>query len=176
MLFNAYLNILIIIEIMKKSLIILCIINSFFICAQVCTFSPFNVALSDDSGSDTNIRNEPNGDIVLKLNKIDEFVLHATDYKDGWFKINYISSVHYGYDITNLNGWTHQSTIGLWTRKKINLLDVPETGTSLGSIDGENGPVKIKDICSNWAKIEFEGLSGWVEIEWLCGNPVTTCP
>lgn len=162
---------------MKKSLLIFFIINSLVMYSQQdCSFSPFNVALDDDSGSDTNVRYLPNEDIVLKLNKTDEFVLHVTDYKEGWFKTDKITSVHYGYEISNLEGWVHQSTVSLFTRKKINLLDKPKTGTSLGAIDGENGPVKIKDICSNWVKIEFENLVGWVETEWLCGNPVTTCP
>ena len=160
---------------MKKTLLLFFITSS--LCySQTCDFTPFDIALNDDSGSNTNVKHEPNGDLVLQLNKEDLFVLHVIDYKDGWLKIDNISSVYFGFDISNLEGWVHQSTTGFWTRKKIELLEAPKANKSIGSIDGENGPVKLIDVCANWVEIEFNGLKGWVELKWLCGNPVTTCP
>ncbi|WGD34534.1 hypothetical protein [Olleya sp. YS] len=100
--------------------------------AQNCTFVPFEVALADDSNSNTNVRYEPNGEVVLQLNKDDLFVLQVTDYNNGWLKIDQISSVYYGYEISNVDGWIHQSTVGFWTRKNITLLDAPKDGSGGG--------------------------------------------
>lgn len=159
-----------------KIILYICLLVSIFNHAQNCPITSFDVALSDDSGSDTNIRVSPNGEIILKLNKLDDFVLKVIDYKDNWLKIYKITSVNYGYEISELNGWIHQTKVGLWTRKEINLLTDPLTGNSVGIIEGEKGPVKVEGVCNDWIKIEYEGLIGWVELEWLCGNPVTTCP
>lgn len=161
---------------MKNILLYICLLCSVLSYAQDCQIQPFDVALADASRSDTNVRDQPNGSIILKLSALDEFVLHVIDYKDDWLKINKVSSVYNGYEISQLEGWIHQSTVGFWTRKKIDLLTTPVNGDSVGVIEVENGPVKIKDICDSWIKIEFNGLIGWVELEWLCGNPVTTCP
>ncbi|WGD34533.1 hypothetical protein [Olleya sp. YS] len=46
----------------------------------------------------------------------------------------------------------------------------------MATIEGENGPVRIKNICADWVQIEYKDAVGWVALEWLCGNPVTTCP
>ena len=37
------------------------------------------------------------------------------------------------------------------------------------------------DATMEWAKVSYtdsdgKKLIGWIEIEWLCGNPYTTCP
>ena len=161
---------------MRKSLLYLCLITSVFCKAQDCDFLPFYVALDDSSGSNTNVRDEPNGAIVLQLNKEDLFVLRVVDYKNDWLKIDAVSSIYNGYDISNIEAWINKSLVSMWTRKKITLLDKPKIGTILGFIEGENGPVNLTDICGKWAKITFKNLSGWVELELLCGNPVTTCP
>lgn len=161
---------------MKKILFTIAIFFTLLMQSQNCSISTFEAAIDDKSGSDTNVRTEPNGDVFLKLNFNDAFVVNVVDYQEGWLKINAISSVYYNYEITNIEGWIHQSTVGFWTRKKVNLLDQPKTGTTLGFIEKENGPVKVKSICGEWIQIEFEAQTGWIKLEWLCGNPVTTCP
>ena len=62
-----------------------------------------------------------------------------------------------------------------YNKKKIDLLSDPENGTIVGAIEKEIG-VKIKNKCSDWIEIQYDGIRGWVESKWLCGNPVTTCP
>lgn len=161
---------------MKKTLFVIAILFTLLMQSQNCNISPFEAAIVDDSGTDTNVRTEPNGDVFLKLNYKDDFVANVVDYQEGWLKVNTIISVYNNYEITSFSGWIHQSTVGFWTRKKVNLLDKPKTGTSLGFIEQENGPVKVKSICGKWIKIEFQEKTGWIELEWLCGNPVTTCP
>ena len=29
---------------------------------------------------------------------------------------------------------------------------------------------------SDWVQVNYRGELGWIQSEWLCGNPVTTCP
>jgi len=140
-----------------------------------CTISAFRVALDDQSDSDTNIRDKPNGEIILKLNKMDYFELMVVDIKNGWLKINNIVSVEYDYTISNLQGWIHHSIVGVFTRRNLTMVSEPYSKKIVGSIEQEIG-VKIKGACSNWVQIEYNGISGWVESKWLCGSPVTTCP
>ena len=140
-----------------------------------CTFLPLNVFV-DDSDNGTNIRQEPNGNIILKLKEqSDYFTLTITEANNGWFKVvKAIGIDNNNIEIPGRRGWIHSSVIGVSTRKDIELLDAPY-GTKIGTI-GQEISVRIKDKCSGWVKIEYEGLSGWVESKWLCGSPVTTCP
>jgi hypothetical protein len=138
--------------------------------------SPIEVFLDDSSIGYSNVRENPNGEIILKLdNEIDYYVLNVIDFKKGWLKINNIVSVNYGYKISEFEGWIHSSIVGVSTRKELELMDKPNGKIALGNIEQEIG-VKIIDICFNWVKIEYKGINGWVESKWLCGNPVTTCP
>ncbi|MGJ8684215.1 MAG: SH3 domain-containing protein [Nonlabens sp.] len=143
---------------------------------QDCSFTSFRVALYDESGTDTAIRNEPNGEIILELLKTDYFEVYVNEMDREWLRVENIQSVEYGYEISNLDGWIHNSVVAVWTRRKANLLVHPRDGKTIAIIEGENGPLKIIDICADWVQIEFNGIHGWIEKEWLCGSPVTTCP
>lgn len=140
-----------------------------------CRFSPIRLVLHDDDSVYSNIRIEPKGPILFKLNnKIENYILTVTDFKGGWLKIRTIKSISNGFDISDINGWAHHSITHASTRKKVKLLDVPE-GDIVGAVDVEES-VKIKAICSNWVKVSYKDINGWVKAEWLCGHPVTTCP
>jgi len=137
---------------------------------------PFNVFLFDTTEVYSNIRLNPNGEIMLKLDyNTDYFILKIIDYKDGWFKINDIVSVEFGYNISNFEGWIHHSIVAVTTRKDLVLKKKPNSKKTVGTIDLET-TVKIIDVLGNWVKIEYKENIGWVESKWLCGNPVTTCP
>lgn len=68
----------------------------------------------------------------------------------------------------------HHSIVTAFTRKKITLYDSPNGTKTTATIDVETDVV-IKDICSNWVKVLYKNISGWIQSEWLCGNPVTIC-
>jgi len=163
---------------MKKRLFVVYILLSVNITIAQnsdCSFSPFNVYLSDESESKSNIREKPNGDVILELDNQNEFFqLRIVDYKDGWLKTDHITTFNYGYEISKLEGWVHHSIVTAFTRKKITLYDSPSGTRTTATIDVETDIV-IKDICSGWVKVQYENLSGWIEAEWLCGNPVTIC-
>lgn len=137
---------------------------------------PFSVFLFDTTDVYSNVRINPNGEIMLKLDySNDYFILTVIDYKNGWFKINNIVSVEYGYNISNFEGWIHHSLIAVTTRKNLELKEKPNSKKMVGTINLET-TVQIIDVWSNWAKIKYKENVGWVESKWLCGNPVTTCP
>ncbi len=141
------------------------------------TIPSLDVYLDDPDKTATNIRQEPNGKIITKLDEqSDYFTLRITEEKNGWFKV--VKAI--GVEGNNIaipggSGWIHNTVIGISTRRKVELLDAPEDGIIVGTIDQETG-VQIKDKYKDWVKIEHNGLSGWIQAEWLCGNPVTTCP
>ena len=141
-----------------------------------CTINSFEVYLVNGDDS-TNIRDDyEDGQIIFTLdNSTDYFILNVIEFKDNWFKINTIVSIEYGYQITELEGWVHYSNVKISTRKDLKLLNKPNGEKVIGSIKQEV-QVKIIDVCNNWVEIEYEDMNGWVELRWLCGNPVTTCP
>ena len=140
-------------------------------------FRPLDVFLTDPDEKLTNIRQEPNGKVILKIDdEKDYYTLTITEAKDGWFKLVTVEGVDYGnVDIPGGKGWIHHSLVGAGTRRNIKLLDAPEGELVVGTIEQEIG-VQIKDKYKDWVQIEYNGLTGWVESMWLCGNPVTTCP
>ena len=168
---------------MKKTISFLCFLlaYSFSFAQQTkdndCSIVPFDVALNDSSESNSNIRANPNEEIILELNhQRDYFTLTVVGFKDGWLKINNIESVNFGYKISELEGWIHYSIVGVSARRDLKLQSEPNSKKIIGTIEQEVFGIKIKDICSNWVRVEYEGISGWIESEWLCGSPVTTCP
>ncbi len=161
----------------------------------------FEVWIDDDKGEFTNIRAEPNGTIIFKINHKNYnnwgYLVNVIDSKNDWLKINNITGMD-ECEISNFEGWIHTSVVGITTTHDIYLLDEPngkrllkiigETlehfkvldeadGEKLIEIKGEKiNHFKIIDIDCNWMKIKTKKGSGWVQSEKLCGNPVTTCP
>ena len=121
---------------------------------------------------------KPTEKTILNLNKQDEyFILKITESKNGWFKVVHARGAEIGLiKIPGETGWIHNSYgIEAETRRDVTLLDKPQKGNIAGTIGVEN-QVVIKDRYSNWVKVEYKELTGWIESKWLCGNPFTTCP
>lgn len=141
-----------------------------------CKIVPFEVYLDDKAEGFSNIRESPNGYIVLKLNnKFDDYILKIVDIKNSWLKVSEINSLS-GYDITNLEAWIHTSIVGAGVTHNLEVFNKPNGKTKIGMLKGEEDTFKIKDIHCKWIQIECNGLVGWVESSKICGNPVTTCP
>ena len=121
---------------------------------------------------------KPTEKTILNLNKQDEyFILKITESKNGWFKVVHARGAEIGLiKIPGEAGWIHNScVIEAGTRRDVTLLDKPQKGNIAGTIGVEN-QVVIKDRYSNWVKVEYKELTGWIESKWVCGNPFTTCP
>lgn len=140
------------------------------------------VYLNDPDNTGTNIRLIPGGEVVMQLiedDYNDAYVLTLTEVKGNWFKIkNPIERMESDVEIPGGIGWIHNSVISVDTRnyagQHIKLLDTPETGETVGVIENEVY-VKVKNMCGKWVKVEHQGSVGWIENEWLCANPRTTC-
>ena len=148
-----------------------------------CSPSELDVSLNDPDDSGTNIRKSPGGEVVLKLKVTDDnpgFILTLTEAQNGWFKIKSpIDGIENEIKIPNGEGWIHGSVVSVGTRnyggQELELLDQPINGKVVGVIKEEAYGLRIKDICGKWTKVEYKGVTGWIENEWLCGNPVTSC-
>jgi SH3-like domain-containing protein len=82
-------------------------------------------------------------------------------------------------EIPNGEGWIHGSVIGVDTRnyggQTLELLDSPINGNVVGEIKEQVYGLKLKDICGRWVQVDYKGIVGWIDSNWLCGNPLTTC-
>ncbi len=45
----------------------------------------------------------------------------------------------------------------------------------VGVIKEEAYELRIKELCGDWAKVDYNGTIGWIKASWLCGNPLATC-
>ncbi|MFK7799129.1 MAG: hypothetical protein AB8E82_16875, partial [Aureispira sp.] len=144
-----------------------------------CTPSTLDVYLNDPDDSGTNIRNSPGGKVVLQLVREDadaEFFLTLSQAQNGWFKIkNPIGSMEEDVEIPNGEGWIHGSVIAVDTRnygaQTLELLDKPINGNVVEVIKEQAYGLKLKDICGRWVQVEYKGTVGWIDSNWLCGNP-----
>lgn len=142
-----------------------------------CKPTSFIVYLNDKAKGYSNVRETPNGYVILKLdNKYDDYMLTIVDIKNSWLKVSEISSVNGGYNIINLEAWVHTSVVGAGVTHNLDVFNKPNGKTKVGTLKGEEDTFKIKDIYCKWIQIECNGLIGWVESSKICGNPVTTCP
>ncbi len=142
-----------------------------------CNFKAFKVFL-DDENEFSNIRENPNGTIILKLNYggSNGYIFNVVDFQDDWLKINHIVGVD-GYDISNFEAWIHVSIVGASATYNLTLMNQANGKTIVGEVIGEQDSFKITALECDWIEIETkEGLIGWVQSDKICGNPVTTCP
>lgn len=141
-----------------------------------CEIKPFEVYI-DTEEDYSNIRENPNGEIVLKINNKHGYgyILNVIGFENGWLKINRISGID-EYQITEFEGWIHNSLVGATTTHNLDLVDKPNSKLFVGKLIGEQDTFKIIDANCEWIKIDCNGIMGWVKSEKICGNPVTTCP
>ena len=150
---------------------------------EACTSSRLGTYLNDPDKSGTNIRKTPNGVIITKLVRQDgnqDYLIIVTASKNGWVKIESpIQGMESDIKIPNGEAWIHGSLLAVDTRnyanEHLNLLDEPEGGKVLKVLKKQEVGLKIKDLCGKWVRVECNGVAGWIESKWLCGNPFTTC-
>lgn len=152
---------------------------------EVFRYDVLNVYVYDYVGKVTNFRDKPKGKVVASV---------PTDYtadcivdkvKNGWWHI--IAGQVYVYEpdtlmvINDGEAWVHYSVIGVassnYAGQTLTLRAAPrETARARFVFNNEIQfrPLEIKD---GWVKVRtIDGKhTGWIEIIWLCGNPVTNC-
>lgn len=147
----------------------------------------FEAYVSDGTGSNTNIRNAPSGEVVLELlNGEDEYFLSIIGCKGKWFKIKSpVGGIDVDYEIPGGEGWIHSSVMGMDTRNYGNQpieiqIDATPRSEVVGIIEME-AHIKPVSACDDRVQILYEKengeqITGWIFSDWICGNPLTTCP
>ena len=147
--------------------------------------------ICDNSGTPTNVRNAPNGKVVQKLPDIDGgYVVTLLEVRNKWWKVDPIVDI-YGDEedeTVQLKGsktgyWIHYSVLGFSIAgEQENVLR--ETPSAKGK------PLKVKpsylfevtlrplEIRGKWIKVitSDNRFTGWMPIDKICDNPLTTCP
>lgn len=152
-----------------------------------------DVYILDNDGSPyTNLRDAPRGNIVLQLPN-GTYALYLSEFRNGWWKVEDIWEADADYDedgnslgITldeEKSYWVHYSVIASGTRnyggQRLCLRQKPSAKarpTYWFKTEINLRPIEI-DPTGNWVKVKtVDGKhTGWIELEMLCGNPVTNC-
>ena len=146
-------------------------------------------AYIDDHDSITNIRNAPGGRVVITVTNNVAHEVMLKNPTNGWWEVVEIFNAENEEDTTEyLTGsdtgryWIHSSVVGFDTRNydpsdKLPLRAKPSSKARVAhSIRGTHH-VSPLDVRGDWVKIKTEdGHVGWVQMVWICWNPLTTCP
>jgi len=148
--------------------------------------TPLGCFISDTSASPTNIRKSPGGEVIGSFNPGSSVMIDVIAKSGKWFQFEVISNPEN--ETINMNGktgWLHGSVIGLGTTnyggQKIPLYSKPDRKSAVTAEITEETLLHPEDIEEGWVKVTYKDkksgktASGWIEINWLCGNSVTNC-
>jgi len=148
------------------------------------TVERFYCFISDEGV--TNIRNAPKGTVVYQITEPGSYMLYVFNPDDGWWQV--YNSVLYEIDQAEpiplpTESWIHSSVLGVSLR---NYDGQPEplyaspdaTSKVVGHINEQEALVRPVDLAAGgeWVKVRYGKLTGWINTDRLCDNPVTTCP
>ena len=137
-----------------------------------------------DKDALTNVRSAPKGDVVMTLPDTCSYIIGVIDFKDGWWRVNWIESAEESIYIELVGSptneyWIHHSVIGLGTR------NYGGERWCLRATPSKKGkptywfkkeivvhPLRVK---GDWLQVTVNGHTGWIELDDLCSNPLTKC-
>lgn len=147
--------------------------------------------ICDNSGTPTNVRNAPNGKVVQKLSDVNGgYVVTLLEVKNKWWKVDPIIDIYGDEDDESLQlkgsktgYWIHYSVLGFGIAG-----DQENVLRATPSPKGK--PIKVTpsylfdvvlrplEIRGKWIKIitSDNRYTGWMPIDRICDNPLTTCP
>ena len=144
---------------------------------------------SSPDQTDVNVRATPGGTIVFKLDHNEPgYTVDLYEVWNGWFRISpEIDPVEQGpIVLKSKQAWIHGSQLGACTRnyggEKLTFRTRPDANSPIAFTIEEEIGVSYVDMVKGWIKVKYtpkksrKSLIGWIETEWLCPNPVTTCP
>ena len=144
---------------------------------------------SSPDQTDVNVRATPGGTIVFKLDHNEPgYTVDLYEVWNGWFRISpQIETVDQGpIVLKSKQAWIHGSQLGADTRnyggEKLTFRTHPDANSPIAFTIEEEIGVSYVDMVKGWIKVKYtpknsrKSLIGWIETEWLCPNPVTTCP
>ena len=139
-----------------------------------------------DTESPTNIRQTPGGTVLVPLEQGQDYMVDIIGQNNGWFKIDMVHCIdpNNAVDIPGQYGWIHHSVLAVSTanygNQKLNVYEHPDKATEIVGVIHTEVQVRFSKIYNNWVFITYtdkngKKISGWIEKDWLCGNPVTNC-
>lgn len=172
---------------MKRLLLmILCVIATLTINAQ--KVKPVSVYVTD-SDKYTNVRNNPNGEIVGKINN-DEgpWCMYITQIKNNWCKVKANSIVQADPDTEDVHPKLKPSDNGYWIHNSmIGFSGVGDGRVTLYEKQSKKSKVVYRTydwtivhpvtFTENWIKVKTSDgkHTGWMPREEICSNPLTNC-
>lgn len=149
--------------------------------------------ICDASGTPTNIRNAPNGKVVQTLQDVDGgYVVDLLEAKNNWWKIDPNVEIYGDVDeeeaLVKLKGsktgyWVHYSVLQFTIAgERANVLRT-KPSSKAPTIDIDNSylaeiELRPLEISGKWIKVVTtdKRYTGWMPIDLICSNPLTTCP
>lgn len=146
----------------------------------------FYAYISDPDPNGTNVREMPGGKVIKVLKNDGTYIVDLRESWNGWFRISpEIDANEAGtIDLKTNKCWVHGSLLASTTRNYSNqtlkFYAKPNSKSPVKFTVSEEVEVTFVDIIVGWAKVCYtdskgKKLIGWIELEWLCGNPYTTC-
>jgi hypothetical protein len=144
----------------------------------------------DPSETPTNVRKSPGGKVLMTMKTDLEHVVHIIDIDGKWMKIDHIEPVGYdegipldSYDIPGKTAWVHQSVLQIGTRnygdQALDFYVAPDVESevlfTLNEVYYGNPVAACGDFIQLELVIDGKKMKGWINKEWLCANPLTTC-
>lgn len=143
--------------------------------------------LSDTDPNGCNVREKPSGKVIKVIRTQNEWIIGLREAWNGWFRIDPVIE---GADDDNIdlktdNCWIHGSLLGASTRnygnQTLKFYTSPDNKSKVVFTVSEEIKVTFVDIKTDWTKVQYKNrkgkkLTGWIETEYLCCNPYTTCP
>ena len=149
----------------------------------------------DDGTPKTNIRCTPNGKIAMSVNPKIPYMVTLANPKNGWWEALTIYEPNEEFvegEPIFLSGsstgkyFIHNSMVGFETRTYGESHPLRAKPSSKGKVVCKLGPNSVLvhpiDLANDeevgmWIKVKTDdGREGWIELEMICSNPLTTCP
>lgn len=144
------------------------------------------VVFVTDSDPFTNLRDAPKGKVIGKIdNKLSAMVV-LENYTNGWWKLAETPS--YAEDDAEIplqpsatGYWIHYSTVGFGTRnyggQTLHLRKSPDDKAPITYSFSKELTLHPIGVQGDWVKVKTgDGKhSGWIEMDWICANPLTNC-
>jgi hypothetical protein len=140
-----------------------------------------------DNDDVSNVRDRPKGKVVMSLSADEPYTFDLTTPRNGWWRIESFWNPANADEDTSLEGsstgeyWIHYSVIAVGTRnyggEDVYLRAAPDEDANVVAVFNEEVILRPMDISGDWVKVKLDNteIVGWIEVEWLCGNPLTNC-
>jgi len=141
----------------------------------ICDFEAYVI---DPDVRGLNVRAEPDGNakIVLTLPK-DAIgtTVHIAGCRGKWVRVDSASALN-GELPEQVAGWIYASKLGMRTQTTaVRVRRQPKAGSQVVGRVPADSDVVLLGCREGWVLIQYGKLTGWVPVDDLCGNPVTTC-